>query len=756
MKRILISLFFLTIAFGAMSQYLYSGKVISEDGLPIKGVTVQKGQAATLTDSSGIFTLVSDSVLTSLTYTSAGYLNVEINFRGEKVPTVILLSSTVMMEEAVVQSFESKGHLKQIPASVSILNKAALERYNNNSFVSAINTVAGVKMDERSPGSYRLSIRGNLQRSPFGVRNVKMYWNGVPFTDANGNTYLNQVGFINIGKIEILKGPAGSMYGSGTGGVVLLSSALPEEQGRVISVQSSAGSHGLFNLSGSYNHYTANSKGSLSLSHQKAEGYREHTNMKRDVMNYSGSIMVNNHQNVGMNIFFSDLYYQTPGALTQSELTANPLQPRPSSGMFPGATKQKAALYLQTFYVGLSNDYRFNSHLTNFTGVYGSHTRLKNPAIRNYERKTEQGAGLRSVTRYEAGIFNVVFGGEYQYSFNNTATFGNRAGNSDTLQYHDEINSRQYNIFFQPGLKLGNTILSAGASYNNFHYGFLRLNDVGSKKQSSNFTPQFITRVAANQQLNNQLNVYAAFSQGYSPPSIDEVHASDGVFNKQLRAETGLNYEAGIKSRLLKTRLSADVTYYLFNLKNTIVSRRDASGGDFFVNAGKTKQQGLEVAVNYLLFNDQKKVINNMKLWGTYTNIYARFKEYQQGGRIFNGNKLTGTPPHVIVLGVDMNTQSLFFNSTYMYTSSIPLNDANTFFAPHYNLLNARVSYKTEGNKKIGAQFFVFGEHAFNEPYSLGNDLNPAGNRFYNPSPPFTITAGVLLQYKLKMYRDSD
>jgi iron complex outermembrane receptor protein len=107
-------------------------------------------------------------------------------------------------------------------------------------------------------------------------------------------------------------------------------------------------------------------------------------------------------------------------------------------------------------------------------------------------------------------------------------------------------------------------------------------------------------------------------------------------------------------------------------------------------------------------------------------------------------------------VGVDMNTKSFIFNSTYTYTSSIPLNDANTFFAPHYHLLNARVSYKTRGNKKMDAQFFVFGEHAFNDPYSLGNDLNAAGNRFYNPSPPFTVTAGVLLQHKLRMYSDSD
>ena len=79
-------------------------------------------------------------------------------------------------------------------------------------------------MEERSPGSFRLAIRGSSLRSPFGVRNVKVYWNGIPFTDAGGNTYLNLFDFNSIANIEVIKGPGGSMYGAGTGGVVLLES----------------------------------------------------------------------------------------------------------------------------------------------------------------------------------------------------------------------------------------------------------------------------------------------------------------------------------------------------------------------------------------------------------------------------------------------------------------------------------------------------------------------------------------------------
>ncbi|MEJ0103149.1 MAG: hypothetical protein WDO19_11585 [Bacteroidota bacterium] len=44
-----------------------------------------------------------------------------------------------------------------------------------------MNNTPGVRMEERSPGSYRLNLRGSTLRSPFGVRNVKVYlgWNSI-------------------------------------------------------------------------------------------------------------------------------------------------------------------------------------------------------------------------------------------------------------------------------------------------------------------------------------------------------------------------------------------------------------------------------------------------------------------------------------------------------------------------------------------------------------------------------------------------
>ena len=79
-------------------------------------------------------------------------------------------------------------------------------------------------------------------------------------------------------------------------------------------------------------------------------------------------------------------------------MNTDPRQARPATGPNKSAEAQKAALYLKTWYAGFANEYRFNNRWNNTTAVYFSNTNFRNPTIRNYERKTEQGLGARSVT----------------------------------------------------------------------------------------------------------------------------------------------------------------------------------------------------------------------------------------------------------------------------------------------------------------------------------------------------------------------
>src|SRR6478609_2638149 len=147
------------------------------------------------------------------------------------------------LDEVIVKAYASERPLTEVPAAIGVIDSTSLNRFNNTSLLPALNTIPGVRMEERSPGSYRLSIRGSTLRSPFGVRNVKVYWNGLPLTDGGGNTYLNILDFNSVNHIEVVKGPGASLYGAGTGGVVLLNSGLKREANVDLHVM--AGSYGL-------------------------------------------------------------------------------------------------------------------------------------------------------------------------------------------------------------------------------------------------------------------------------------------------------------------------------------------------------------------------------------------------------------------------------------------------------------------------------------------------------------------------------
>jgi iron complex outermembrane receptor protein len=117
-----------------------------------------------------------------------------------------------LLQEVVVSAYEQNRRLSDVSAAIGVITTAEW------------NSIPGVRMEERSPGSYRISFRGSTLRSPFGVRNVKVYLDGIPFTDPGGNTYMTQLAPFDMYSLELIKGPAGSLYGAATGGALLIKS----------------------------------------------------------------------------------------------------------------------------------------------------------------------------------------------------------------------------------------------------------------------------------------------------------------------------------------------------------------------------------------------------------------------------------------------------------------------------------------------------------------------------------------------------
>lgn len=656
--------------------------------------------------------------------------------------------STKMLAEVIIEAYQYDRSLSEIPASVGLITEKDIQRFNAASILPAINSVPGVRMEERSPGSYRLAIRGSSLRSPFGVRNVKVYWNGLPFTDAGGNTYINLFDQSSFQQAEIIKGPGTSLYGAGTGGVLLLKNT-PAPSG--VSIGTTVGSYGLLQYNAQANLRDENTNIRIGYAHQESDGYRQQTKMARDVIQAQGDFTINDKGTLSTSILYSDLYYQTPGGLTRQQFDTDPKQARPSGAAGPGAVEQHATIYNKTFYSGLSYNYHWNNKWSSRTGVYGSITQFDNPTIRNYERRAEQGFGGRTNTQYDFTKGKVNFGGEYQRSFSPVKVYFNNAGKVGAMQTDDEISINTYFAFAQTELFLPhNFFLTLGASLNKLNVDFIRLSDTPAFEADRNFDPVLSPRIALLKKINSNLSIHTSFSQGYSPPTVQELYPSAGYFDQSLKPERGNNVEFGIRGTALNQSLTFDVVVYRFILDETIVVRRLEDSAEYFVNSGETNQHGAEVQLAWSPSIAPQSMLADFKVWTSYTFNDYTFNNYVKDGTSFDGNDLTGVARNIGVAGIDaMLTFGFYANINYTYTDRIPLNDANTEYADSYSLLAGRAGFR-KAWKNFSLDIFGGVDNALDEKYSLGNDLNAIGGRYYNAAPGINYFGGIKTGWTLE------
>lgn len=661
--------------------------------------------------------------------------------------------SSKTLDSVTVKVFEQRTPAPVTTLCCSVPVRVA-EFSSKLSLVNGLNSVAGVRMEERSPGSYRINIRGSSLRSPFGVRNIKVYWNNIPVTDPGGNTYFNQFAWNNFSDIYIYKGPAGSLYGSGTGGLIYLSSTEgPWVQG--MTAEYTAGTYNLHNFFASAKFGKRENKNIFTYAHNQTDGYRVQSNMRRDNFSWVSQVDRIMYQ-LTTSILFTDMYYQTPGALTLNEYNNNPKAARPAGGGFPSAVNAKAAIYQKNFLSGISALFHLALRFSNTTTLYGAFAQVKNPAIRNYERRIEPSFGVRSIFKYYLLPFSkyrhpvsidIIAGTEIQKGYFNIQVSNNKNGNPDTLQTNDDINNSTISYFSQLTTSVDyKWFITTGISINKTKIEIIRRNYYPVVPQARTYKNEVMPRFTVMRRI-KAFSILVSAAKGYSPPTTAEVLPSTGVISTTLEAENGWNYEATIKAELLRKKLNVELTGFHFNLHNALVQRRDAGGADYFINAGNTVQRGLEFACDL-----NRKIPGPVFDYFTFRTDLSvnsfRYGSFIKGTEDFSGKKLPSVPASVISLLGDIYLENgLYLRGSYYGSSSIYLNDANTARAEPYHLLGSQLGWKKKKQGRYELNMYIGADNLLNEKYSLGNDINAATGRFYNAAPRRNFYAGISFQW---------
>ncbi|WP_432711820.1 TonB-dependent receptor [Pedobacter sp.] len=665
-----------------------------------------------------------------------------------------LPDSSRSLKEVVIRPYYTPQPLLRSTGSFGLIDSNSLQQQQPVSLVPAMNTLAGVRMEERSPGSYRLSIRGSLLRSPFGIRNVKIYFEEFPLTDAGGNSYLNALDVGSISNIQVLKGPQSSVFGANSGGVVLISPLAIQKDSSLLHVKLQGGSYGLFQENTQLGKQWEKYQLTISQAFQRSDGYRDHSAMERKYIQVFQNYNYSSAASLKALLFYSNLHYNTPGGLTEAQYAENPTLSRPASAFTNSAIAQNAGIYSKTFYAGISNDWQINEHFKQVTAVFGSTTDFKNPFITNYEHRKEFTLGLRTYISYEQRKktlnWKVNAGLESMQTSTDFDNFDNNFGSPAALQAADKLKASSNFAFVHFNFDyLNKWLLEISGSANLYQYRYESIAPVAIAAKTNTFDVQLMPRIALSYLATADFALHASVSKGYSPPTLPELRASDNIINVDLQPEQGWNYETGFKVETLKKRIFIDVTGFYFQLNNAIVRRLNENDTEFFINAGGTKQWGLETAFSaWLIPSRNKGLLRSLQLKNALTLSRFKFSNYQDQANDYTGNKLTGVPSNTIWSSADLQfNKGWYLFVQHNYTSSIPLNDANSVKASAYHLLQGKIGWKNLKMAKVPVEVFVGADNLLNQKYSLGNDLNAAGGRYFNAAARRNFYAGLLMKF---------
>ena len=753
----------------AYAQEKISGRVLDAFvNKPLQGVTVQAGDEKSQTDAQGRFSLEvkdGEEVLVQQT----GYEPQRFSTMGWKGERTIGLmpSSTATLGEVVVQGYSEDQKLLETGGNLSLLTQGDLGRGNKVSLAPLLNTVPGVMVNQPDYGSdSRISIRGEGLRSTYGTRDIAIYLDNIPLNEADGFSRIEGLDVFTLGKAEVIKGPASSIYGAGLGGVLNFQTIRPESGETLLESSNLLGSYGLFRTSGSLKADLGDAGVQVTYGRQWFSGYMGNTDDSRSFATALGTFHPNANDDLTVlaNQSHEVNHFNTFETLDQ-------FHNNPTLAGDPYGYEQYQVNRTQTWTrFGLSNTFRFSDQWENTTSLYSSSFILSHPYAPyspyypTFLKEQMQSVGGRSEITFKPTLGEVetrlTGGGEIadQDSLLNyyDSEPGGNVGPQDAVY---ENLTKHLNLFFEGQVILeGKTFLSAGLDYNNTVYGQYNYYNYGGATNpysEIDFTPTTTFRVSLSHVFDEGFSVYGDISQGFSPPIIDESSNPAGGLLTGLQPELATQFEVGTRGHLLDKRLGYDLTLFDMDVSQELIAQYTPFGAQYFVNAGKTNHKGLELSASYQLADGKDGFFTSVKPWvsGTLQNfVFVEYANNLSGTLTdYSGKQETGTPSYQGNLGMDIETEpGLYLHGTFQFLDRYPLTDDNTVWNNAYGLLGAKIGFKRVFAKALTVDAFVGGDNLANSVYAGYTQLNAyytlpdkSDGQYYQPGLPANYYGGL-------------
>lgn len=529
------------------------------------------------------------------------------------------------LAEVVVTATRTEKPVSELPLPLVTISKKQLQQAGVIRLNEILNEQTGIIMATDESGFEGVQIQGITSDY------IMVLIDGVPLVGRNaGNLDLSRLAIGNIEKIEVVKGPSSSLYGSeALGGVINIITKKPENE----------------TLGGdiNYRYATFNTQDiNLNLSSQKnklgfsffgnflnSEGYdlnpETEANTVDPFRNYTLNARLFYNFSDKLKLFSSTRYFyqeqDVQGESTENDWNAQ-LRLRHTAS-------EKLNLEYELYFTNYLADQLFTDPIdgevtfeSNFNQI------LLRPEVRStvtFTNKSQLTTGIGfNYETLERNLFRnrVTFTSQYvfaQFDFKPVEKLNIIAGGR--FDNHSEYSS-QLSPKFSAIYKLNEAL----ALKSSVGYGF-KAPDF--RQLYLNFTNSTVGYTVVGKEVEVEV-----INQLQANGEILSLEVDEAMLGETLKAESSVGVNIGLA--YAKKRFSADVNFFrndFTNLIDTRILARKQNGQNVFgyVNFNKVYTTGLEFGTNY-------KILDNLTLSGGYQLLFAKDKEREEAvenGEVF-------------------------------------------------------------------------------------------------------------------------
>jgi iron complex outermembrane receptor protein len=586
------------------------------------------------------------------------------------------LQDTVSIEEVVITGSKAAVNRNQVPLTVSVISNSQIESQTESALLPIINNmVPGLFVTERGVTGFGVStgsaggitIRG-IGNSP--NTGVLILLNGSPqYVGIMGHPLPDAYRSANIERVEIIRGPASSLYGSNAmGGVINIITKEQKTEGVSANANLMYGSYQTFKaaINGGFMHkgFSVNA----GINHDESDGHRPSSDFNINDGYFKTGYQFNKHFKLTGDMSLARFKAQDPGKYYSDTLIPGE-HIDIKRGMGSVVFSHQFARISGSFHTF----YNFGEHTMNS----GFHSTDFNRGIMYYE----------SLNLFTGNT--ITLGVDYK-------NYGGMAENTKAMNGQ--------------GVQFVDTTMNEAAGYMAVQQDVFKkvtLNGSIRNEWHEAIGNQWLPSAGIAARLTPQSTIRLSASKGFRNPTIRELYIRfpwPPRANPDLKPEKSYNYEAGIEQRFKPWNASIEVTLFYIKAKDMIGAAMNENNVLIYMNLNEVENKGVELSAKL-------NPVNNLWVHSNYS--FIDMKE-----------PVLATPTHKFNLmasytywKIDGNISYQLINKLYTITGATPK-------TVNYQLVDLQLGMKI----MTGLKAYLKCQNLFDEKYEI-NDGYPMPGR---------------------------